>query len=221
MGHFYLAAVQSILLYGLESWTLTTQQLHLLDSFHHHCARHITQMHIHPLPDGSWFRPASTDVLQAAGLKPITYYIQQHQQHVTEFAKNLPIFTQCSTSKPTRNTRAHTYWWLLPNDVLNPPDPPTTTTIPTLTHRLNATNHRQNYYQPMPYYNRYASRPTTVLLENPTHPMYHTNYEYHTLDLPTTTTPHTLPTNPNNPTTDMTTRNSTTIPTTFGISVVL
>jgi len=142
MGRFYLAAVQSILLYGSESWTLTTQQLRLLDSFHHHCASHITQMHIRPLPDGSWFTPASMDVLQVAGLKPINTYIQQRRQHVTRFAKNLPIFAQCNTSKPTRTTKAHTYWWLLPNDVLNPPDPPTTATVPTLTCRLSTTNHR-------------------------------------------------------------------------------
>jgi len=121
MGHFYLAAVQSILLYSSESWTLTAQQLRLLDSFHHHCARHITHMHIRPLPDSTWLTPASTDVLNAAGLKSISTYIQQWRQHITEFMKKLPIFEQCCTSNTTRTTGAHTYCWLLPNTILNPP----------------------------------------------------------------------------------------------------
>jgi len=140
MGRFYLVAVQSILLYGSELWMLTDQQLCLLNSFHHQCACHITHMHIRPLPDGTWVTPASTDVLQAAGLKPISTYIQKCQEHVTEFAKNLSIYAQCDASKPTKSTSSHMYWWLLPNDVLNPLATPLITNMP----------HSNNHHQTCP-----------------------------------------------------------------------
>jgi len=35
MAKFYLASIQAILLYGSETWTLTQQQLQLLETFHH------------------------------------------------------------------------------------------------------------------------------------------------------------------------------------------
>ena len=183
MGRFYLAAVQSILLYGSESWTLTDQQLCLLNSFHHHCACHITHMHIRPLPDGTWVTPASTDVLQAAGLKLISTYIQKRQEHVTEFAKNLPIYAQCDASKPTKNTLAHMYWWLLPNDVLNPPATPMITNMTHSTNHLRTCPPHSTFYH---YHYRNTPRPTTVLLNNPEHPMHHTMY-YH--NAPTITHP--------------------------------
>jgi len=123
-------------------------------------------MHIRPLPDGTWLTPASTDVLQVAGLQSITTYIQKHREHVMEFTKNLPIYTQCKTSKPTKATSTHMYWWLLPNDIINPPATPNTT--------ITSTHHRHNQNrfppsQPIPrqfhYHNN--TRPTMVLLNNP------------------------------------------------------
>jgi len=179
MGRFYLAAVQSILLYGSDTWTLTSQQLRLLDSFHHHCARHITHMHIRPLPDGTWITPASTDVLQAAGLKPISTYIQKRREHVTEFAKNLPIYAKCDKSKSTKNTGAHMYWWLLPNDIITPPATPTLVTAPHPTNR-----HRPHLSLSVSYHNRRTPRPHTILLNHSDHPMRHTTYH----DTPTSTT---------------------------------
>jgi len=176
MGRFYLAAVQSILLYGSETWTLTKRQIHLLDTFHHHCARHITQQHIRPLPDGTWITPASKDVLEMAGLKTISTYIQQCREHITKFTRNLPVYTKSIATKSTRLTATHTYWWLQPNDILHPPPGTTTTphTYPTNTRRRYTPIMTNYQYQ---YHNRATSRSHTVLLNDPTHPLYHINYQ--------------------------------------------
>ena len=52
MGYFYKAVVQAILLYGLETLVLSCWMSHLLNSFHHHCARYIAWEYIHYKPSG-------------------------------------------------------------------------------------------------------------------------------------------------------------------------
>jgi hypothetical protein len=48
MASFYKSVVQSVLLYGSESWVLTKSMITKLASFHRRCARYITGMHIRP-----------------------------------------------------------------------------------------------------------------------------------------------------------------------------
>jgi len=200
MGCFYQVVEQSILLYGSESWALTAQQLHLLDSFHHHCMWHITHRHIQPPPNGTWITPASTEVLQEAGPKPISTYIQKHREHVTEFATNLLVYALCNTSKSAKAAGSHTYWWLLPNDVINPLDTPTTLPSPATTLNLYNRNRHRNHPS-RPHYNCYTPRPHTVLLNTPAHPMYHTTYH---------STPMTITTPSDNSTTTLPTGTTTT-----------
>jgi hypothetical protein len=46
MASIYKAVVQAVLLYGSESWTMTSSMCKKLQNFHHRCARHITGQHI-------------------------------------------------------------------------------------------------------------------------------------------------------------------------------
>jgi hypothetical protein len=52
MAKFYKAIVQSVLLYGSESWVLSVHSKRKLESFHRRCARCITGRHIHPNEEG-------------------------------------------------------------------------------------------------------------------------------------------------------------------------
>jgi len=109
---------------------------------------------------------------------------------VTDFAKNLSIYTLCETSKPTKITASHIYWWLLPNDVIYPPEPSPTNTN---THIQNQNHNRRNRLPYLPsyqYHYRNNSRSTTILLDNPHNPMYHTIYHHATTATNTTTAPH-------------------------------
>jgi hypothetical protein len=60
--------VQTVLLYGAESWFLTTAMIQKLETFHHGCAHFITGQHIQENTDGSWMYPPSKKVLESAGL---------------------------------------------------------------------------------------------------------------------------------------------------------
>ena len=46
------AIIQSVLLYGSETWAVTPQMLKILDSFHHHIARRITNTMPKRISDG-------------------------------------------------------------------------------------------------------------------------------------------------------------------------
>jgi hypothetical protein len=49
MSVFYKTIVQSVLLYGSETWVLTSRLRNLLSSFHHHCARFIARRWIYQI----------------------------------------------------------------------------------------------------------------------------------------------------------------------------
>ena len=71
MAAFYKAVVQSVLLFGSETWVLTVGMKTKLASFHSRCARFITGKHIRENPDGSWTCPPTKDVLEESGVRTL------------------------------------------------------------------------------------------------------------------------------------------------------
>jgi hypothetical protein len=83
MGYFYKAIIQTVLLYGSESWTLTGRMIgSRLHSFHHRVARYITGRHIKELEDGTYFCPSMKEVLNAAGMETIEVYMDRRRNTV-------------------------------------------------------------------------------------------------------------------------------------------
>ena len=73
-GMFYRAMVQSVLLFGSETWALTPSTLERLEGFHVKAARRM--MGKRPvLAHGIWTYPKSSEVLAAAGLRNIEHYV--------------------------------------------------------------------------------------------------------------------------------------------------
>ena len=68
---FYKAIVQTVLLYGSESWVVTPRMLEVLKGFHHRVARKLTGKMARRQADGSWDYPPIADALEAAGLFPM------------------------------------------------------------------------------------------------------------------------------------------------------
>jgi hypothetical protein len=88
MARIYRAVVQSILLYGSESWVLPEDQYDILERFHKRCLRHITNKHICKGTDGEWSYPNSTELLKECNLKTIREYVSERQAMATR--KYLP-----------------------------------------------------------------------------------------------------------------------------------
>ena len=112
MGYFYKAIVQSVLLYGSESWVISIHQKQQLNSFHNRVARYITGRHIRELDDGSYYCPPTSEVLEAAGLYPLETYIERRRQTVTAQVTTRPIYERCTSSKPFHSgARRRKVWW--------------------------------------------------------------------------------------------------------------
>jgi len=110
MGYFYKAVVQTILLYGSETWVVTDFLLKQLRSFHSRVARYITGRHIRQNADGTWFHPPTDDVLEEAGLRTIDEYIRRRRDTVRNFVRFRPIYEVCRRSTAINNKAV---WWKL------------------------------------------------------------------------------------------------------------
>ena len=116
MGHFYKAIVQSILLYGAETWVINPKNMQKLRTFHRGCARYITKRFIRPANDGTdeWIYPSSESVLEKAGLFEIEVYIQRRRDTVFTFVKNRNIYRECLELETDVDNSEYTYWWKQP-----------------------------------------------------------------------------------------------------------
>ena len=93
---------QSVLLYGVETWTFTKRMQQALESFHARVARHIARRPIRRrlLEDGSesWVYPSTSEVLEIAGLRPIMDYVASRRRYLLAYA------TQSSQMFPLAQT---------------------------------------------------------------------------------------------------------------------
>ncbi len=85
---FYKATVQAVLLYGSETWNLSPTSVKRLEGFHIRAAWQMSSLQPEKKPNGSWAYPRSKDVLDAAGLHTIAYYMDVRRQTVANFIVN-------------------------------------------------------------------------------------------------------------------------------------
>ena len=118
MASFYKAIVQSVLLFGAETWVLSQSMERKLQSFHHRCARFITGQHIRKNDDDTWTCPSSEGVLRAAGMWTIQEYIERRRSTVMRYASNRDIYKRCETSKPLASFNMQLVWWRSPGETV-------------------------------------------------------------------------------------------------------
>jgi hypothetical protein len=116
-GYFYKAVVQSVLLYGSESWTVT-QMLAVLRGFHHKIARQISQLLPERINDTTWYYPPIKEALEIAGLFPVEHYIRVRQNTVAAYVAARPILQLCKDAKSStasyRSQSGQYRWWSQP-----------------------------------------------------------------------------------------------------------
>lgn len=113
-GYFYKAVVQSVLLYGSETWVLTAPVLKQLEAFHHGVARQITGHRARFCRATSeWSAIPIADVLNQAGLLPIRDYVKKRQRKAAEYIATKQIYHEATTA--TRRSGSATnrkFWWM-------------------------------------------------------------------------------------------------------------
>ena len=108
---FYKATVQAVLLYACETWSLTSNMLGTLESFHHRVARQLTHRHAFYLRHADlWIWPSLTETLEAAGMFTISEYISKRREYLLHYSETRPILSLCRQagrgSYPNRR-----FWW--------------------------------------------------------------------------------------------------------------
>jgi Reverse transcriptase (RNA-dependent DNA polymerase) len=111
MASFYKAIVQSVLLYGSESWVLSQEMERKLQSFHHRCARYIAREHIQQDEQGNWTAPPSASVLEKTGLCTVQEYIRRRKATILEYARTTEILQKCKASSPLASAPNQLVWW--------------------------------------------------------------------------------------------------------------
>ncbi len=83
---FYKAIVQSVLLYGRETWVLSPAALARLEGFHIRAAYRMAKEHV-PWrgPLQQWVYPSSEAVLEECGMHSIEHYIDVRRETIAKY----------------------------------------------------------------------------------------------------------------------------------------
>jgi len=111
MKTFYITIVQSVLLYGSESWTLTENQWSLIAAFHNQCARSITRRWARQNEDGTWHWPSISETLRIAGLDPIHQYVTKRRATIFPFIEDRAVYEKCLNTTWNPSTAHKVVWW--------------------------------------------------------------------------------------------------------------
>ena len=109
---FYKAVVQSVLLYGSESWNLSTTALARLEGFHVKAAYRMAKVHKpRKGPNHVWVYPATSDVLKECGMHSISHYIGVRRETISKYVIDRPILTTCMEGERRRGSAPQQWWW--------------------------------------------------------------------------------------------------------------
>jgi len=109
---FYKAVVQSVLLYGSETWVVTPAVLKVLEGFHHRAARRLSGRQPRYLPrEGSWFYPPIEEALEAAGMYTIEHYINVRRNTLVGHIATRPILELCRSAGRRSGSASKALWW--------------------------------------------------------------------------------------------------------------
>ena len=113
MGKFYLAIVQSVLLYGADSWVVTKRDWRILRSFHRRAVRYMTNSHIRKLEGDRWRYPNHGELEFQCGLFDIDTYIKRRRGTLREYLeKNRVDLLRGAEVEAKHSGDAHkVLWW--------------------------------------------------------------------------------------------------------------
>ena len=109
---FYKAIVQSVLLYGCETWVVSPKVLQVLEGFHHRAARRLSGRSAQYLPrEDRWVYPPIEEALEKAGLFRLAHYIGVRQNTLAESIATRPILDICRCAERLSGSSRHESWW--------------------------------------------------------------------------------------------------------------
>lgn len=109
---FYKAVVQSVLLYGAETWVMTPAVLLKLESFHKRIARRLAnKMPYYVALEDKWIYPDIEVALETAGMYMMEHYVQVRQKTLMEVIGSRPIMEYCQQIARKSGSSRKSVWW--------------------------------------------------------------------------------------------------------------
>ena len=99
-GMFHKVVVQTVLLHGCETWTITDSVIKVLEGFHHRIARRISGETAFRVGDNQWECPPIEEALEEAGLWTMRECIRRRHASVEDCVATRPIHELCLAASP-------------------------------------------------------------------------------------------------------------------------
>jgi len=111
-GMFHKAVVQTVLLFGCESWTVTDAMWTVLKGFHHRAAGRMADMMACRGPGGGWIPPSLEEALKKAGLHAMEHCVSKRQQRTVDHISARPVWAHCmaASRKPGASSKTICWW---------------------------------------------------------------------------------------------------------------
>ena len=108
----YKAIVQSVLLYGSETWVLSPAVMARLEGFHIRAAYRMAKRHVPRRgTNHQWVYPSSEAVLEECGMHTIQHYIDVRRETITKYVVGRSIFAECQGADQRRGSVPQRWWW--------------------------------------------------------------------------------------------------------------
>jgi hypothetical protein len=109
---FNKAVVQTVLLFGSESWVLTPSMLDKLEGFHRQITRRLTgRSPVYLRSEGTWQYQPLGNAMEDAGLYSMTEFITRRRNKLVDYVATRSIYTMCRETEMRGLNRGHQYWW--------------------------------------------------------------------------------------------------------------
>ncbi len=109
---FYKAIVQSVLLYGSETWVLSPAAMARLEGFHIRVAYWMAKVHVPRWgPNQQWVYPPSEVVLDEWGIHTIGHYIDVRREMIAKYVVGRSILAECQGADRRRGSVPRRWWW--------------------------------------------------------------------------------------------------------------
>ena len=111
----YVAVVQAVLLFGLETWVVNPWLEKSLAGFHHKAVWQMMVVGPKCQLDGTWVYPPIGEALVTVLLDEIGMYIAFHQNTVTQYIPTCPIMDLCLAAERRPVMQLYWRWWENPD----------------------------------------------------------------------------------------------------------
>jgi hypothetical protein len=102
---FYKATLQTVVLFGSETWVINEKILRMLTSFHHGVTQKLTGRR-YPYPisenndddDNDWIHPSIKETLCITGLFPMVGYLNCQRIYLEQYSQQLQLLNECQNA---------------------------------------------------------------------------------------------------------------------------